>query len=292
MQVSPFKTKRSTQPSIFDMAKSFRQVNELVKQLEDIKNEHNSSIEAHKANLAAYNAEFEQIVAAKIAEIDVVLQKILEIQKGEPGKDAEPVDIDAVIQSILSQIKIPIPKDGKPGRDAVVDEESIVKKVIKKIPKPEPVKAPKIDHDAIVEKIFQLLDTGKKKLSTKHIGDFNTGLEQTIAPIRSLAAGFRGGGDVVKAGSNITITTDADGKKVIASTSSSITVYTETPSGLINGSNTTYTTAHTITNVYSFAINGQFLHPTTDYTFSGTTITMATALPASLSGTPFTITYS
>ena len=71
----------------------------------------------------------------------------------------------------------------------------------------------------------------------------------------------------------------------------STTFYQETPSGLVNGSNKTYTVTNTITTVLNFAINRQYLHPTEDYTFSGTTITMITALPASLSGKPFTITY-
>lgn len=75
------------------------------------------------------------------------------------------------------------------------------------------------------------------------------------------------------------------------------TVFTETPQGLINGSNTTYTTLNTITNIFSFAINGEYIHPhdsgagTGDYTFSGTTITFLTALPSSLAGTSFTIVY-
>ena len=86
------------------------------------------------------------------------------------------------------------------------------------------------------------------------------------------AGGFRGGG--------------SSGTGTVA------IVYTETPTGLINGSNVTYTTAHIITNVYSFAINGQYLHPISDYTLSGVTITMVTALDASLSGKPFTIIYS
>lgn len=76
-----------------------------------------------------------------------------------------------------------------------------------------------------------------------------------------------------------------------------ITVYTETPVGLINGANTSYTVLHSITSIFSFAINGQYLHPqdiaagTGDYTFSGTTITFLSALPAGLSGTAFTIVY-
>lgn len=82
-----------------------------------------------------------------------------------------------------------------------------------------------------------------------------------------------------------------------SSTGAATTVYTETPVGLINGSNTTYTVAHTINSIFSFAINGMYLHPqdiaagTGDYTFSGSTITFLTALPSSLAGTSFTIVY-
>ena len=75
----------------------------------------------------------------------------------------------------------------------------------------------------------------------------------------------------------------------------SSTVYTETPSGAINGTNTSYTTVNSINNIFSFAINGQYLHPYNgtvgDYTFSGSTITFRTALPSALSGYPFTIVY-
>jgi len=69
------------------------------------------------------------------------------------------------------------------------------------------------------------------------------------------------------------------------------TIYTETPTGLIDGVNDTYTTTTTITNVYSFAINGQFIHPA-EYTVAGNTITMTAPLDASLSGLGFTIIYS
>jgi hypothetical protein len=69
------------------------------------------------------------------------------------------------------------------------------------------------------------------------------------------------------------------------------TIYTETPTGNIDGINTTYTTAHTITSILSFAINGQFIHPA-DYSVAGSTITFSVALDASLSGLPFTIIYA
>lgn len=77
----------------------------------------------------------------------------------------------------------------------------------------------------------------------------------------------------------------------------------ETPTGLINGTNVTYTTTKTINAVLGFFINGQFLHPTTatssgtatDYSYTsgaGMTVTMSTALPANLAGTGFTIIYT
>lgn len=82
---------------------------------------------------------------------------------------------------------------------------------------------------------------------------------------------------------------------LVSSTGGTVSVYTETPSGDIDGTNKVFTTVNTINNIFSFAINGQFLHPYSngvgDYTFSGDTITFETALPAYLSGTAFTITY-
>ena len=89
----------------------------------------------------------------------------------------------------------------------------------------------------------------------------------------------------------ITATYAGNGRiNISASGGGSTTFYTETPTGLINGSNVTYTTAQTITSVVNFAINGQYIHPV-EYTTSGTTITFVTALPSSLSGTSFTIVY-
>jgi hypothetical protein len=70
------------------------------------------------------------------------------------------------------------------------------------------------------------------------------------------------------------------------------TFYTETPVGLINSSNKTYTVANNITSVLNFAINGQYLHLNTDFTFTGNTITMVNALDSSLSVTGFTIVYA
>ena len=76
--------------------------------------------------------------------------------------------------------------------------------------------------------------------------------------------------------------------------SASLTIYTETPSGVINGVNTTYTTTHTITSIFSFGINNALIQPTGQYaySFTGNTITFVTPLDISLAGTPFTIVYA
>ena len=67
-------------------------------------------------------------------------------------------------------------------------------------------------------------------------------------------------------------------------------VKSETPVGNINGSNTAYTLTRVPKAILSFYINGMFIHPA-EYTQSGTTITFSTALPSSLSGKGFTITF-
>lgn len=122
------------------------------------------------------------------------------------------------------------------------------------------------DFDSIVEEVRRVQVTYKDIKDAPDLTD----LPKLIEFLKM--GGFRGGGG--------------------SSTGTVAIVYTETPSGLINSSNKIYTVLHSITNVYSFAINGQFLHPTTDYTASGATITFVNALDSSLSGTPFTITYS
>jgi hypothetical protein len=52
----------------------------------------------------------------------------------------------------------------------------------------------------------------------------------------------------------------------------------ETPSGVIDGSNVTFTLAHTpIGGQIMLYLNGQYMTPDEDYTTSGVTITMATS---------------
>lgn len=91
-------------------------------------------------------------------------------------------------------------------------------------------------------------------------------------------------------GSNLIADYDIGTVNLGSTTISTASFHSETPSGLINGSNTVYTTTWSINVVLTFSINGQIIHPS-EYTTSTNTITFGTALPSDLSGTSFTITY-
>lgn len=82
----------------------------------------------------------------------------------------------------------------------------------------------------------------------------------------------------------------SNGKYVLGG--GSVTPYTETPAGAFDGVNTVYTVTHEIAYILVFALNGQFLHPTTDYTITGVSeITMVSPFPIEADGLPFTIVY-
>lgn len=156
----------------------------------------------------------------------------------------EPINEDSIVEKVLQ--RIPTPKDGRDGVTPEIDLIEVAKAAAKFVKLPEvkipEVKIPQIDHNKVAEEVISILEKGDKKLSTKHIGDFTNGLEQTIKPLRHALAGMRGGGDVVSAGTNVTITTDANGKKVISSSGGSgftALAATETP----NGSTTVFTFA-------------------------------------------------
>lgn len=129
-------------------------------------------------------------------------------EQGSPGRDGVTPNIETIASSVIGRIKTP-----RDGRDAVIDE------------------------DAFIEKVSATIKN-KKKLRPEDL----EGWEQTIAPIRSLAAGFRGGGDTVSAGSGISIST-VNGVKTITATGSGVTY--ETPTGTVNGSNTSFTVTAT-----------------------------------------------
>ncbi len=86
----------------------------------------------------------------------------------------------------------------------------------------------------------------------------------------------RGGGDTVKAGTNVTITTDANGKKVISVTPAALAIIAV--SGTIDDSNKTFTAASQPT---LLNINGSFYAPTggnITWTYVAGTITLSSLI--------------
>lgn len=280
---APYQVRRIPQKAPLDPREVFATLNDLP---------------AIKAEFAALLENFKKEAADKLQVLD---EAIARAQMLTDGEDATPVDEDAIVEKVLNKIpppasisialdenavadrvlkQIPIPKNGDPGPKgaaAVVDYDSIIKKVLKQIPNPD--KSKEVDHATIADKVVEMLQTDKK-LNVKHIEGFAEGMEQTLSPIRRLAAGFRGGGDTVKAGSNITITTDINGKKVIAASGGGTsTIYSEVLTD--SGDHQNFTSAHTITSVLSLqdgtgrGVPLKDASGNTNYTFSGTTLTLA-----------------
>lgn len=238
--------------------------------------------------------------------------------KGKDGKDA----ITPTDKELLKLIYplIPAPKEGKPGHIPTAKELlALIRPLIPKVKNGDtpsdqrllalirplipvitvPQGSPDTPDD-IREKLEGL--KGEDRLDSSAIKNLPEATQQIAIKagwgahplvIQGLGAVIDKNTRVINfAGSGlVSVVRSPSGVVTVTLQSGSGTIYTETPTGLIDGSNKTYTTLHSIGTVFNFAINGQFLHPTADYTVAGNTITMVTALPASLSGLPFTMTY-
>jgi hypothetical protein len=86
-----------------------------------------------------------------------------------------------------------------------------------------------------------------------------------------------GSGSISFYAGNLVIYNGSIWQQVGASTAAS-TAARQTPSGLVNGSNVTFTVSNTpIANTLAVYLNGLFQNLVSDYTFSGVTITFITA---------------
>ena len=154
--------------------------------------------------------------------------KLQDLKDGNPGKDAEPIDIEEIINEVINRL----PDQQTFNIDEIVakvkseisvpaiDEKKIIYKILKSLPKKagdlkiiqEKVE---IDPMSVIEKIMEL-PADKFKLKLDQID----GLDQTLKAFRSqLGRGYlHGGGDTVKAGTNVTIVKNADGTKTINAT--------------------------------------------------------------------------
>lgn len=149
-------------------------------------------------------------------------------------------------------------------------DERILSELISQIPEPEVFEYEHPSAEAHRDELESL--KGEERLSISAIRD----LEERLEALKTnMTLGRSGGG------------TSAVGVKNALGN----IIKTETPTGDIDGANTTYTVSSTIFTVFSFAINGMTIH-SSEYSIAGKTITFTTALPASLSGTSFEIVYA
>lgn len=274
-----------------DPTTSFERIMTMLQELEALKEQHKSEHTQALVSIGKEHAKQIFTLERKIAEAHKELLRVQEIQRGEPGVKGDMPAIQDVVKALIPYIPaIPGPKGDMP----IVNTEAIVQKVLKQIPSNKPKE---IDHTKLADEVIKIL-IKDKKLKTEHI----TGLPNELASYRNQLAGkhygsdttVRGGGDTLKAGTNTTLTRNTDGTVSVnaqAGGGGSVSVYSETPVGLINGSNTTYTTLNNITTVIRLTLNGEDIDPA-QYTTSGSGFTMLTPIPASFSGTPFTIVYS
>lgn len=229
--------------------------------------------------VAVTNLELDKI-DEKIAEIDSKMEEALSLEKGEKGEDADELKI---AQWVLSQI--PTPKDGRDGKDA--DEDRIVSKIAKMVPRSDDIakevlkRIPEnkaslkviqekieLDPEVLMGHLEKLSPKLKDKLGINEIDKLTKILDRRY---------IHGGGDTVTAGTNVTITRNANGDKVINATGgASIAVLDAT--GTIDDSNTIFTFTSVPTLV---VINGASYASTSTvggilaWTNVGTTVTLA-----------------
>lgn len=189
----------------------------------------------------------EKTLDSKVSEVESIIEEAkTTVSDGAKKIDDKISEFNDTAVSLIKEIKgIPTVK-GDPGKDA--DEQTIQERILASIPSKEEIineaisRIPKLDTKALTQSILQAipenkaslkiiqekievdpisviekimaLPKGKFKLKMEHVD----GLEQTMSAFNSqLGRGYlHGGGDTVKAGTGITITTNSAGNKVIS----------------------------------------------------------------------------
>lgn len=200
--------------------------------------------------------------------IDMISGKIPIPKNGNDGKTPTPEELTALVKQHIPKVK-----DGKPGKNA--DPNYVVGEVLKKMPQPKGV-------ELTQEHYRQIFETIDKDPTMKFSVGSVSGLEQTLGVLNrnqtifGAQGGVGGGGDTVRAGTGVTITTSA-GVKTINATSGGTKVRDEVPFG----SGTAFILANTPTaNTLQLFRGGIRLQVGVgnDYTLSVASITLASAL--------------
>ena len=244
----PLKKKPEPLFSLEEFAGSVGNVGSLAQELKELKDE---VIEVVDYKIEEVDKKVQDKIDSITSQVvenigNEVLTHIGKVKQGNPGKNA---DTKAILEHLearmptIDEIVAKVPK---------VDEKAITAKILKTIPANKETlkiiqKNFKTDPMSVIEEIMKLPE-GKFKLKASSID----GLSQTISAFQSqLGRGYlHGGGDTVVAGSNITITTNAQGQKVIsasAAASGTVTSVSVVTANGISGSVATATTTPAIT---------------------------------------------
>lgn len=254
--------------------------------------------------------DIQETVDSKVDEMDELMTKmklaisnIKELAKGDPGADA---DNEIIAKKVLAMIRVP--KNEKVDLSGIkseilreitailpsfipeIDEESLAKKFLSKVPKRKPdlkIIQEKVEVDplSVIDKIMALPEEQRNrlKLSRENI----SGLSQTINAFQSQMGhrGYLHGAGLSEVSHDGTLTgkgTTQDPLIVVGSTSPNpifIIANNEIPVGSVDGVNTTFILEHAPSPAESLQLylNGALQQLGVDYTLSGTTMTMASA---------------
>lgn len=187
--------------------KAFEHLERAIEKLEDV----------YKQRLGSLERSLDRFVEAKVRAVVPT--------KGEKGDQGAKGD-KPTVQELLALIepRIPFVRDGRDGKTPTREELAEIMK---------PLIAAALTN---AQPTLQQQTEAQKKLDDKLAGIISNEVAKKISEVKRFSGG--GSGDRVKAGSGVTITTNASGAKVISAAGSGSV---ETPTGDVNASNTAFT---------------------------------------------------
>lgn len=203
--------------------------------LDGVANIHDEKIDEINAKHSTLHEEFVQNANELLSKVgDLIAQyetklgeahdAVVNIKAGKDGKNVDPQEVAAIVLKQIPKLK------GKDGKNPSVDE--VKRAVLAVLPFMEQKEneAPVIDMSMFDEYL-------KEHPTIKELHRIASGADS-----RSRAY-LHGGGDTVRAGTNITITANGDGTKTITSSGGSGATM-EVPTGAVDSSNTVFTVIH------------------------------------------------
>lgn len=266
--------------------------------------ENNQQLTQLIKDLMALKKNMGDFVDQKIQEHSGVVDQVLQSHQGLSSKIDQAISQIDTHRQLQRGDKGDMPKAGvdyripKDGRSP--DPEEIVPLVLAKIPKPKngrtPVKG--VDYrdgapgkNATPQDVVEIIKT-TKALRAEHIDGLDKSTEimiDTYNMKKGIKPYIHGGGDTVTAGSNVTITTNSQGQKVISSTAGGTGTVTSVG---VTGANGIGVAGSPITNAGSIALSLGAITPTSvnGVVVSGSSIptlsvTGTTTISGSSSGT-------